>query len=123
MYVHKHFVYEDGHKYGPYWDVVRGVRVGKKVHHEYVGTVGRADTKAEAYARARALGLLCGAPCNRAPEVDVLVEAGPARVCREHLEELRRAELGDPRGHSIIVPLECGSAPPASPMATISRRQ
>jgi hypothetical protein len=68
--------------------------------------VGKAQTKEEAYILARKKGLLCGAwGCNQPSDVDIDVDGDPARVCRNHLDEFRRAERGDPKGRSVIVPL------------------
>ncbi len=106
MYLSKRFVGRGETLRGPYWDLRRSVRVDGKPHTIHVRYIGRAETKREAGLLARQKGILCGAwGCRQPGEVEISVSGGKARLCREHLDEVHRAELGDPAGCSEIVAL------------------
>ncbi len=106
MYVRSYARRHNGKIRGPYWQLTRGDWIDGKCRLTHVAYIGKAPDRAAAYFLARQKALLCGAVfCGLAGEVEISVSGGKAKLCRGHLDEFHRAELGDPAGCSVIVAL------------------
>jgi hypothetical protein len=120
MYVRKKFMRRKDKVYGPYWQVVRSVRVDGKPRQRVVANVGAAKNRENADVLARMKGLLCGVwgcgeaatdeltwPLPDRPPVAFTLERERcgALVCPEHLKEWHSSGIGRFAERPRVVPL------------------
>jgi hypothetical protein len=97
MYVRKKFMRRADKVYGPYWQVVRSIRLDGKPQQRVVANLGALPDRDTARVVAKMGGLMCGEDsCGRAGDLrkDVTIsygfqkEVGRALLCEEHAREL-----------------------------------